>query len=56
MTVRTVAVATADKWKEELLGEKGIPIMRQWCRAPYDMQALRATIDNMVRPDLQQDI
>ena len=41
--------ADADRRKAELLRQAGIPLLRQPCRAAYDMQELRETIDRAIR-------
>lgn len=40
--------SAADRWKEQLLNEKGIPLIRQWCLPAYDVAALRAAIDRAI--------
>jgi hypothetical protein len=37
--------AAADRWKEELLREAGIPLLRQACCTAYDVQELRERIE-----------
>jgi len=37
-----------DKWKEELLSEKGIPFLRQPCERAYDIHSLKRAIEQAV--------
>jgi len=39
----------ADRWKEELLAEKCVPLLRQQCQAAYDVQSLREAIDRAIK-------
>jgi hypothetical protein len=41
---RTPRRAAADEYKARLLGEGGIPLLRQPCRSAYDVQELREQI------------
>ena len=40
--------AAADRWKEELLAEKRIPLLRQKCQAAYDMQSVKEAIERAI--------
>ncbi len=46
---RTGRRADADRYKEELLAEQGIPLLRQRCEQAYDVEKLRMNIERALR-------
>lgn len=40
---------STDRWKEDLLTEKRIPLLRQRCEAAYDVELLKKAIDAAIR-------
>jgi len=46
---RRAKSASADRWKEELLAERGIPLLRQRCEVAYDVKLVTLAIERAIR-------